>query len=113
MTTTFNLDLYPTLRALGLLEGHLEDAAAKREAIETRDGKQRLVVVGHCNEAVALALARLVVANDLQNKVKMSIQYRSTVYFIYMYRISYDARFDVKLLNYIRPRLIAVQVIDT
>src|SRR5699024_6638765 len=51
--------------ALARLEGHLEHSVAQCVAIQALDGHQRLIVVGHCDEAKALALVRLQIANHL------------------------------------------------
>ena len=52
-------------RRSGRFERNLQHAVAERVAVERLNGHQRLVVVGHRDEAESLALVRLQVADHL------------------------------------------------
>jgi len=51
--------------ALVGLEGHLKDPVAKRVSIETLDGHQGFVIVGHGDESKTFAFVGLQVSDDL------------------------------------------------
>lgn len=62
------LEVVHSLRlSLGVVgfEGDLQHAVAQRESVEVLYGHERLLIIGHGDEAKALALARGVVADHL------------------------------------------------
>lgn len=68
----FNLEnntigsLFLSLRlALVGLEGHLKDPVAKSVSIETLDGNQGFVIIGHSDESKTFAFVSLQVSDDL------------------------------------------------
>jgi len=88
-------------RLFGLLERHLQDPAAQLVAVQGGNGDQCVLVVGHRDEAVALALGRRKVTHHLPTTTQFAQTIMETV--AKLKNVQTYRRADILHLSPIRP----------